>query len=495
MTKTVLLVNAGNDPAMASLPNDNTFPALGVLHLGTYLKQERPDLEVICRDGGATSQQSIEDDIRTYKPQVVGVSVLATSYQNALSTAKMAKEVDATVIFGNDQASQLSQEIITHQKSVDYVVGHEYGEKPLVRTIDAILNGEPARGIPSLTWRNPDGTAGGFEFTEETKKLLSIISQDGGYGGRRWGGLDQFPIPDRTLYPESHWKSFLENYLEKYAQIHETPVTGVATMNRARGCNRQKEDQCTHCDMLLDVSYSSPDLFWQDAKSAFEQVGANVLYEVCDSFTSFRKFISEVAKSKPDDLGFDPMFYVYGQAVDVAGNNSLIEQLTHIGVYRMNMGLESGCDITLKDMKGLKDSVETNVQALQDLKEAGIKVYGSFVIGGSQLETPETLRETTEFAKYILREGLVMDIEAQPILPLRNNMQGRWLKNNGLWITKETQPDWPDDIDTLSEVYINNATGITHEHAIEAVNEIRDAAKEHRIHFGSGVSSKSQYRQ
>ena len=35
----VYLVNAGNDPGFASIANDATFPALGVLALGTWLKK------------------------------------------------------------------------------------------------------------------------------------------------------------------------------------------------------------------------------------------------------------------------------------------------------------------------------------------------------------------------------------------------------------------------------------------------------------------------
>ena len=55
----VYLVNAGNDPGMSAIANDYSFPALGVLALGTWLKQRVSDLEVIVRDGGVHSQEKI----------------------------------------------------------------------------------------------------------------------------------------------------------------------------------------------------------------------------------------------------------------------------------------------------------------------------------------------------------------------------------------------------------------------------------------------------
>ena len=60
----VYLVNAGNDPGMSAIANDYSFPALGVLSLGTWLKQKVPGLEVRVRDGGVHSQEKILEDIQ-----------------------------------------------------------------------------------------------------------------------------------------------------------------------------------------------------------------------------------------------------------------------------------------------------------------------------------------------------------------------------------------------------------------------------------------------
>jgi|TARA_Y100000034_G_C6867861_1_gene395759 radical SAM superfamily enzyme YgiQ (UPF0313 family) len=486
----VYLVNAANDMGMAAIANDYSFPALGVLALGTWLKQRIPDLDVIVRDGGVHSHDKVIEDIYDYAPSIVGVSVLGTSYQNALQIAETAKAFGSTTIFGNDQAAQLSGKIIQNRPVVDYVIGSEYGEESLELLVRHELGEDvPLEAIPHLTWS--DGATKGFDY-ETQRKTLSLLGSNLDKSGNRWKALDVFPIVDRTLFPQEHWDAYLKNYMDKFAGLHKIPVTGVSTMNRARGCSRASDEKkCKFCDMYLDPVSSSPEMFWREAKAANEQVGANVLYEVCDSLSSFPKFLRDVAKSKPNDLGFEPQFFVYAQAVDLVRNPDIVKYFQDMGVFRANIGLESFSNPTLKHMKGNGDSVEKNYQALQMLKDARIHVYGSLVLG-SEVETPQTLRETVEGARRIIEGGLVADIEAQPVLPLPNNVYGKRLYEASLF-PGGNETDWPVNTDEVSKIYIDNFSGISHRQAIEAAREIRGYARAKGINFGSGVSKESQY--
>ncbi len=490
----IYLVNAGNDKGMASISNDHSFPALGVLSLGTWLKYNIPDIEVVVRDGGIIENEKIIKEINKLKPGIVGVSVLSTSYQNSLEIAQHAKESGAYTIFGNDHASQLSKKILEKRPYVDFVLGSEYGEKPLELLVRS-LRGENIdyTEIPDLTYRTSTEDIAGFDYNKD-KNILSITSSPLYNVKNRKNALDIFPIVDRTLYPvETHWKKYLENYLSRFSKLHDEEVTGVTTMNRARGCSRAKNNmQCSFCDMLLDISLSSPEKFWKEVKEAYRQVKANVFYEVCDSFSSFPYLIKEIVKTKPD-LDFNPKFFVYAQARDIVNNPELIEYFKEIGVFRVNIGLESGSNKTLKHLKSKYDSVETNYKALQMLHDAGIHVYGSFVLG-SDAETPETLRETVEWAKKIIREGLITDVEAQPILPLPQNKQGKKLKESGLLPEELQHTDWPWDTDTISQIYIDNFSGVNYKEVLEATKEIREYAKQHGLNYGSGVSREEKYR-
>ncbi|MBS3099144.1 radical SAM protein [Candidatus Pacearchaeota archaeon] len=486
----VYLVNAANDAGMSAIANDYSFPAFGVLSLGTWLKQRMPELEIVVRDGGVHSHERVLEDLYTYNPLIVGVSVLGTSYQNALQIAEAAKCFGATTVFGNDQAAQLARKIIQNRPVVDYVIGSEYGEESLELLVRHELGENVSlESIPHLTWRN--GSIRGFDY-ETGKATLSILSSKLSEGRNRNNVLDAFPIVDRTLYPREHWEAYRRNYSEKFAGLHKVPITGVSTMNRARGCSRARDNtKCKFCDMWLDPVSSSPIMFWKEGIAAFEQVGANVLYEVCDSFSSFGKFLRGVAKARPSNLRFEPQFFVYAQAVDLVRDPEIVKYFKDIGVFRVNIGLESFSNPTLKHMKGENDSVDKNYRALRMLKEAGIYVYGSLVLG-SEAETQQTLRETVEGVRKIIEEGLVADIEAQPVLPLPNNVYGRRLHEAGLFPGGE-EADWPINTDEVSRIYIDNFSGISHRQAIEATREIRGCAKKGGINFGSGVSRGDQY--
>lgn len=499
----VYLVNAGNDEGMASMPNDYSFPALGVLSLGTWLQNRISDLEVIVRDGTIRTKEQIKEEINKLKPGLVGVSTLCTSYQNSLNIAKTAKDSGSKVVFGNDQASQTSKLILKNQPNVDYIIGAEYGELPLELLVRN-LRGEkiPLEKIPTLTYKEGN-TIYGFDFNDPLHKLsLSIMSPFSGYHKiisenglkiKRKNVLDIFPIVDRNLYPEDHWKTYLKNYLKKFSNLHKQPVLGVTTMNRARGCNRQGDEKCKHCDMLLDISSSSPKIFWEEVKAAHEQVNATSFYESCDSFSSFPDLIKRIVKSKPSDLGFSPEFYVYAQASDLAKYPERVDMLKEMGVFRVNMGLESMNNQTLKHMKGEKDSVEKNYKALQLFKDKGIYVYGSFVLG-SEKETPETLKETTEKVCDLIKDGYLCDAEAQPVLPLYGNYQGKVLKNHGLMQRDKNHLDWPINVEDLSEVYINNFSGVSHKECVEATKTIRETAKKYNVNYGSSVSREESYK-
>jgi hypothetical protein len=171
----VYLVNTGNDPGMSSIANDNSFPALGILALGTWLEMYLPEIQLVVRDGGSIGNESIIEEISRLKPFIVGISVLSTSYQASLKIARAAKEIGAFTVFGNDQAAQLSRKILRNQSWVDFVVGSEYGERPFELLIRA-LRGDPISlaEIPDLTYREAH-VIKGFDY-EVDKGNLSIIS-------------------------------------------------------------------------------------------------------------------------------------------------------------------------------------------------------------------------------------------------------------------------------------------------------------------------------
>ncbi|TDD11155.1 B12-binding domain-containing radical SAM protein [Nonomuraea diastatica] len=422
--RSVLLVNAGSDADIVTIANDGTFPALGVVSLATVLRQDHPDVDVIAIDGQITPMAEVERLIAEFSPDVLGVGVLATSYENSLRLAELGKNAGAVTVFGNDQATAMGEQILRHREVVDYVCAADVGEFSLSALVSALDGERPIESVPELLYRSPDGIG---------HNRLPEIPADrikGRGGALKSMVLDAIPVPDRTLMPDGNWNRYLDNYLNRYGMFHEgEKVTGVTTMNRARGCARVKAP-CHFCGIMdLNLRFSSPEMFWDEVRTAQQQISASIFYEAFDSMSSSPRWVKAVVEAKPDDIGDDAKFFVYTQAAETTPR--LVELYQRLGVYRVNMGLESGDTRMLKFLKGPRDSLENNQRACRLFKEAGILIHGSLVLGGPG-ETPESLENTVRFGRWLIDNEMMASLEAQPLYPDFGALTGKWMMDPNL---------------------------------------------------------------
>jgi radical SAM superfamily enzyme YgiQ (UPF0313 family) len=70
-----------------------------------------------------------------------------------------------------------------------------------------------------------------------------------------------------------------------------------------------------------------------------------------------------------------------------------------MNVLSINLGLESGCERTLKFLKH-QVTLEQNINAVKTIRRHGLSCNGSFIIGSPQ-ETKEEMMETYKFIKKI----------------------------------------------------------------------------------------------
>ena len=414
--RNVLLVNVGMDKDVSSIANDGSFPALGVVSLATVINKYFPHIEVLSIDGQVTALEKIEDIIYDRRPDLVGLSVLGSSYKNSVHLAKVAKSAGAITVFGNDHAAALGRQIMGRQKDVDYLCAADIGEFAFAALIQYLNGDRSITTVPKLMCRSEDNII--FNNIPE----IDFTKTD----GKRAYILDLIPVPNRKLLAPENWSSYLQTYLKRYGRLHPNEqITGVTTMNRARGCARAK-NPCNFCGIAdLTPRLSSPSMFWNDVRGAILDINANVFYEAFDSFSSAPRWIEDVVAAKPHDIG-DPKFFVYTQASETT--RRLVDLYKKLGVYRVNMGLEAGDTTMLRRLKGPRDSLEKNKEACLLMKEAGLPIYGSLVLGG-QGETYETLQNTITFAKWLIDNEMMAALEAQPLYPDFGALTGRWMMN------------------------------------------------------------------
>ena len=96
---------------------------LAIISLGTYLRQNNPDVEVEILD--ANNVLSLEQALERLDADVVGVSTTAAGYEHAVKIAHVARQHGAAVVLGGAAATALAKEILTYHDSVDSVVRYD----------------------------------------------------------------------------------------------------------------------------------------------------------------------------------------------------------------------------------------------------------------------------------------------------------------------------------------------------------------------------------
>jgi radical SAM superfamily enzyme YgiQ (UPF0313 family) len=394
----LLLINAPNDQSISSIPNDGAFPPLGVLTLASAIERTLPHIDFLTIDGQVVPLIRILAEIEALRPRVVAISCLAASYGPSLELCKMAKTVGAVTILGNDHAAVRWRPILDRQKCVDYIFVGDQGEFYFPAALRRLL--DDSRSLYDLGFRTSEDTAS----EERGSAAVNLL---------RVNDLTKTGTLNRRLLNETHWQTYGRRYYERFGYLKLDEGQTTTTINHARGCAR-KTHACTFCGILdLTPRTSNPTAFWNDIISASEQVNARIFYEVCDSFTSMPRWIKSLVDAKPN-IAFEYELFVYAQAVETT--TAIADSMRLLGVKRLNMGLEAGDDEMLRRLKGPRDSLAANMNACKIFKERGMRIYSSLVLGAPG-ETLDSLKNTIQFAKWLLQGNYVDSIQAQPLFP------------------------------------------------------------------------------
>jgi radical SAM superfamily enzyme YgiQ (UPF0313 family) len=413
----ILLVNA---PAENYKPSGNVslFPSLGVITLATHIKKDYPNLDIRVIDGGIFATSQIIKKIDEYKPTIIGLSVLTSTYKQGLEIGEYAKKkYNSIIILGNDHASFFSELILKNRPFVDFVIKTEMGEILLPHLIGYLIgekNNLPnSQGDDGIFYREGNK----IKRTYNPKPIFNSIYKK------------EKDIPNLDFIKDYH-NIYIENYNERYKKFHSKKMIPM-TMNIARGCKNYLK-RCLYCSICdLEPKWLSSEFFWKLVKKYHNKYNVNLFYEVADEFLTFPRLIKEIIKTKPFNLkekGIEMM--VYARSDDVLGIPETIEWFKELNITRVNLGLDSGDNEMLKLLrKNLRvnnlSPLEINYQAVRLLAENNITIHASFPLG-SIGETKESLNNTVEFIKRIINEfsNHISVIETSELVPMPNSMAG-----------------------------------------------------------------------
>ncbi len=296
----------------------------------------------------------LDKDIRDFSPDLVAIGAVSQNFNHAMQYARIAKKFGAMVCVGGPHISALPK-CLTAEMDVG-CIGE--GEQTFLELIEILLDrgtlaSDHLRAVPGIVFRDGDE----FVTTPPRPEIQE---------------LDDIPHPRRSI----------------------TGYQSHSYMFTSRGCPYR----CSFC---------SSSRFWGVVRFASAEYVVDEISDLVDHGTRLISFYDDLfVANKARVKTMRDLIVSRGLASEVKFTCScranlvdqpLVNMLKEMGVVSVGMGLESGSVNTLKYLKG-NVTVEDNVRAIELLKDAGIQVNASFVIG-SPAETEEEIMETYDFIK------------------------------------------------------------------------------------------------
>lgn len=319
------------------------------------------------------SDEKILDKIKTFQPDVVGVSCMFTSYfKDAHNIAKIVKEYnkDIFVVFGGAHASTFP-EAVMKDENVDVVIIGE-GENTIVELIESYKNKNSFAGIKGIIHRI-DGKLN----IEEPRGFIQ--------------NLDEIPFPAWELLEEDLKTIGQENLNNKF--LMRKPIGYILT---SRGC----PNDCYFCSVKLIWERK-----WRarSAKNVIDEIeflknryGFREFHFVDDNSSVSKKRMHEICdeliKRKLDIKVATPTGIAIGTL-----DREVLTKMKKAGFYRLCFGIESGSPQTQEIIKK-RINLNKAKEVISEANRIGFWTSATFIIGFPH-ETMENIKATIDFIK------------------------------------------------------------------------------------------------
>jgi len=372
----------------------SSMPPLGILSIAAVLEKEGIEVEVVPADVLGLSWAEIEERIRGYRPDIVGVT---TSTENRFQSFELIRRArhawpQALTVMGGPHASMAAEDSLTYLPELDVVVRGE-GE---ITTVDlcrklegAVDRGAALAGIPGISYRR-DG------------RVVSNAPRP------PIADLDSLPFPAFHLIP-----------FEKYNFTVDVPGRGplpAVNVMTSRGCPFDCNFCATPVNWGRKVRTRSPKNVMDEVEGLVARYGSRVIFFYDDTFNVSAKRVEEMCdriRARKLDI-----FWRAEARLDLM-TKPLLARMKEAGLFHISFGLEAGSERVRDEVINKKIDIADFHNMIRWCRELEV-VPAVFFIFSHPTETWDEARETIALIEqYKGRiEGTVSILHVYPGTPL-----------------------------------------------------------------------------
>lgn len=317
-------------------------------------------------------KQLLLDKLKSFKPDVVGVSCLSTEWFLSQYLLSLVKEYDKKIftIVGGRHCVADPTGTIQHP-AVDAICSSE-GEYPFVRLLDVLSKGSMDYSIPGLWMKDDRGQ----------------IHKNPGVDYYR--NLDELPYIDNSIYDDR------QLYRAFYGRLWRS-----LDFNLMRGCN----EHCSYCQMhrvyelhggdttirRYSVERAVDEFAWQKQRHNLEFIRFHD-----ESFLIISaQYLAELSKAYTERVGLP--FCVDASPLTVSEERARL--LAEMGCKSISLGFESGNEDFRMNNLNKRVTSQRALKSFQLLADVGLRTVAFNLIGFPH-ETRELIFDTVEFMRH-----------------------------------------------------------------------------------------------
>ncbi|MBN2407349.1 MAG: cobalamin-dependent protein [Elusimicrobia bacterium] len=349
----------------------STSPPLNLLYLGSSLKASGHTVKIVDADAGDYRLSDILSIIKSFNPDVVGISSVTLTASAASDTAAKIKEYDPgiTVVLGGHHVTVLPLETMENCTAFDYAFTGE--AENVFCDFAKLFEKEDIASI---------------------KKLPGLLYREGktvihNPGDNIIENLDILPMPEFGL---------IDGFFTKYRKAaHNTFVPEpTAYLLISRGCCYT----CNFCSRKVSgtrARYYSVDYSINLLKHVKTAHGVKGVIFGDELLISDRKYAEKLFRRMIDE-GLNDIKWACRSHINNI-DEDIVSLMKKAGCIQIYFGLESGSRAILHNLNKNIDPGKV-YEKLKMMRKHGISSTSSFMLGCPG-ETEETMKETINFAK------------------------------------------------------------------------------------------------